>query len=53
MSWAEAQPGDLIWTPGHIAIYAGNGMQIEAPVPGKSVRYTSIWQSNPTFLRVG
>ncbi|MGW2092593.1 C40 family peptidase [Promicromonospora sukumoe] len=53
VSWAEAQPGDLIWTPGHIAIYAGNGMQIEAPVPGKSVRYTSIWQSNPTFLRVG
>ncbi|MFD7311666.1 C40 family peptidase [Promicromonospora sp. NPDC059942] len=53
VSWADAQAGDLIWTPGHIAIYAGNGMQIEAPVPGKSVRYTSIWQSNPTFLRVG
>ncbi|MFI8526673.1 C40 family peptidase [Promicromonospora sukumoe] len=51
--WSEAQPGDLIWSPGHIAIYAGDGMQIEAPVPGKSVRYTSIWQSNPTFLRVG
>ncbi|MDR7384827.1 C40 family peptidase [Promicromonospora iranensis] len=53
VSWAEAQPGDLIWTPGHIAIYAGGGMQIEAPVPGKSVRYTSIWQSGPTFIRVG
>lgn len=53
VSWAEALPGDMIWTPGHIAIYAGDGMQIEAPVPGKSVRYTSIWQSNPTFIRVG
>ena len=53
VSWADAQPGDMIWTPGHIAIYAGDGMQIEAPVPGKSVRYTSIWQSNPTFIRVG
>ncbi|MFD2792352.1 C40 family peptidase [Promicromonospora vindobonensis] len=53
VSWAEAQPGDMIWTPGHIAIYAGDGMQIEAPVPGKSVRYTSIWQSSPTFIRVG
>jgi cell wall-associated NlpC family hydrolase len=53
VSWAEAQPGDLIWSPGHIAIYAGGGMQIEAPVPGKSVRYTSIWQSGPTFIRVG
>ncbi|WP_369371669.1 C40 family peptidase [Promicromonospora sp. Populi] len=52
VSYSEAQPGDLIWSPGHIAIYAGNGMQIEAPVPGKSVRYTSIWQSNPTFIRV-
>ncbi|WP_020014923.1 C40 family peptidase [Promicromonospora sukumoe] len=50
---SQAQPGDMIWSPGHIAIYAGDGMQIEAPVPGKSVRYTSIWQSNPTFIRVG
>lgn len=53
VSWADAEPGDLIWTPGHIAIYAGDGMQVEAPVPGKSVRYTSIWQSGPTFIRVG
>jgi cell wall-associated NlpC family hydrolase len=53
VSWADAQPGDLVWSPGHIAIYAGDGMQIEAPVPGKSVRYTSIWQSGPTFIRVG
>lgn len=52
VSYAEAQPGDLIWSPGHIAIYAGDGMQIEAPVPGKSVRYTSIWQSGPVFIRV-
>ncbi|MDR7380784.1 C40 family peptidase [Promicromonospora iranensis] len=53
VSWSEAQPGDLIWSPGHIAIYAGDGMQVEAPVPGQSVRYSSIWQSNPTFIRVG
>lgn len=53
VSAAEAQPGDLIWSPGHIAIYAGDGMQIEAPVPGQSVRYTEIWQSSPTFIRVG
>ncbi|WP_344105804.1 C40 family peptidase [Myceligenerans crystallogenes] len=53
VSSAQAQPGDLIWSPGHIAIYAGDGMQIEAPVPGETVRYSSIWQSNPTFIRVG
>ena len=52
VSYAEALPGDLIWSPGHIAIYAGDGMQIEAPVPGKNVRYTSIWQSGPVFIRV-
>ena len=53
VSYSEALPGDLIWSPGHIAIYAGDGMQIEAPVPGKNVRYTSIWQSGPVFIRVG
>jgi cell wall-associated NlpC family hydrolase len=53
VSASQAQPGDMIWSPGHIAIYAGDGMQIEAPVPGKTVRYTSIWQSSPTFIRVG
>ncbi|WP_454852366.1 C40 family peptidase [Promicromonospora soli] len=51
--FSQAQPGDLLWSPGHIAIYAGDGMQIEAPVPGKTVRYTQIWQSNPIVLRVG
>ncbi|MFI6428597.1 C40 family peptidase [Promicromonospora sp. NPDC050880] len=50
--WSEAQPGDLLWSPGHIAIYAGDGMQIEAPVPGQTVRYSQVWQSNPVVLRV-
>ncbi|WP_454860020.1 C40 family peptidase [Promicromonospora soli] len=50
---SQAQPGDLLWSPGHIAIYAGDGMQVEAPVPGKTVRYTQVWQSNPIVLRVG
>jgi cell wall-associated NlpC family hydrolase len=53
VSAAEAQPGDLIWTPGHIAIYAGDGMQIEAPVPGETVRHTAIWQDSPVYIRVG
>jgi cell wall-associated NlpC family hydrolase len=53
VSAAEAQPGDLIWSPGHIAIYAGDGMQVEAPVPGETVRYSQIWQSSPTYIRVG
>lgn len=47
----QAQPGDLIWTPGHISIYAGGSLQIDAPVPGKTIAIREIWQSNPTFLR--
>ncbi len=53
VSAAEAQPGDLIWTPGHISIYAGGDQQIDAPRPGKTVQFRGIWQSNPTFIRVG
>lgn len=53
VSASEARPGDLIWSPGHVAIYAGGDMQVEAPVPGQTVRHTRIWQSSPTFIRVG
>lgn len=49
----QAQPGDLIWSPGHIAIYAGGNSQIDSPKPGSSVQFRNIWQSNPTFIRVG
>ncbi|WP_435298467.1 C40 family peptidase [Timonella sp. A28] len=50
---SEARAGDLIWTPGHISIYAGGGKQIDAPRPGKTIQFRSIWQSNPTFIRLG
>ncbi|ACZ31858.1 NLP/P60 protein [Xylanimonas cellulosilytica DSM 15894] len=53
VSRADAQPGDLIWSPGHVAIYAGNGMQLDAPRPGKTIQLRSIWQSSPTFIRLG
>jgi len=49
----QAQPGDLIWSPGHIAIYAGGNLQVDAPIPGKTIQIREIWQSNPTFIRVG
>lgn len=49
----EAKAGDLIWSPGHIAIYAGGNQQIDSPRPGKTVQFRSIWQSAPVFLRVG
>ena len=49
---ADAQPGDIIVSPGHVGIYAGENMQIDAPRPGKTVQFRAIWQTNPTFVRV-
>ncbi len=49
----QARPGDLIWSPGHIAIYAGGNLQVDAPVPGKTVQIREIWQSDPSFIRIG
>ena len=53
VSRADAQPGDLIWSPGHIGIYAGGDQMIDAPRPGKTVQFRTIWQSSPTFIRIG
>ena len=53
VSRADALPGDIIWSPGHVGIYAGGNMQIDAPRPGKTIQFRSIWQSNPVFIRVG
>lgn len=49
----QAQPGDLVWSPGHIGIYAGDGTMIDSPQPGETVRFRSMYQSNPVFIRVG
>ncbi|PFG32410.1 cell wall-associated NlpC family hydrolase [Sanguibacter antarcticus] len=48
----QAQPGDLIFSPGHIGIYAGGNTMIDAPKPGKTIQFREIWQSNPTFVRM-
>ncbi len=31
---SEARPGYIVWEPGHVGIYAGNGMVMEATLPG-------------------
>jgi cell wall-associated NlpC family hydrolase len=52
VSRADALPGDIIVSPGHVGIYAGENYQIDSPRPGKTIQFRSIWQSNPIFVRV-
>jgi len=53
VSMDKLQVGDLVFfsagpggkTPDHVAMYAGNGMMLEAPRTGEKVRLTSFTQS--------
>jgi peptidoglycan DL-endopeptidase CwlO len=53
VSAAEAQPGDLVILDGggHVGIYSGNGMMIDAPMPGRVVTERPIYSANHYFVR--
>ena len=53
VSQSEAKPGDLIWHPGHVGIYAGGGQMYDAGSPSSATSKRSYsWMGNVTFIRV-
>jgi hypothetical protein len=55
-SLSDAQPGDLLFfnygtANDHVAIYAGGGMQIDAPRPGKTVENVKVDTAHLTSIR--
>ncbi|ROR73393.1 C40 family peptidase [Bogoriella caseilytica] len=51
VSAAEARPGDLVWAPGHVGIYTGNGNHIAARNPSSPLHESPMYR-NFTFIRV-
>ncbi len=49
---SDPMPGDLVYMPGHIGIYAGNGKMWHAPHSGDVVKLATIWTSNVRYGRV-
>ncbi|OFT92888.1 C40 family peptidase [Brevibacterium sp. HMSC24B04] len=55
VSRSQAKPGDIIWSPGHVGIYAGNGMMYDAGNSRVDTTYRSIdWMTKrgAKFIRV-
>lgn len=52
VSAANAKPGDLMWKPGHVGIYTGNGKMIHSPHTGDVVKEVPVYSSSFVYIRV-
>lgn len=48
---SNPKPGDLVYTPGHVSMYAGGGRVVEAARPGTRVRLVAQWQRGAVYIR--
>lgn len=53
ISRSEAVPGDLVFMPGHVGIYAGDGMMWDSPRAGEDVAKRPVYSSSATYGRIG
>ena len=48
---SEARLGDLVWMPGHIGFWAGNGLILDSLKPGTRVDIRKVWTSYYKIIR--